>query len=428
VTWRSSPVTLRSDAVSTLFVNGLVLDGLADEPVSGWVQVEGERIVGVGGGEPGPRAAERTVDLGGRTIMPGLIDTHVHIAGGDYFPGYEHEPIGIAAVRTAEVARRTLLAGFTTVRAASSRDFLELDIRDAIRMGLTPGPRIIGSGRGITCTGGHLHEVAMEVDGPEEVRKAVRQHIKRGADSLKIMMSGGVATAGLPVQAEQFSVEEVKAAVYEAHRVGMKVLTHSIGLQAIRNAIEGGVDSIDHGQYLDEECAISMQQRGIYLVPTFGPFYYYTEVRKAEDWRIQRAEAIKEQHQRAYRLALEVGVPIAMGSDCGAPSRFPIGDNALELTLMVRNGMSAARVVQCGTSHAARLTGVFDQVGSLEPGKLADLIVVDGNPLEDISVLQQRVQLVMKGGTLYRDDLSRLAEPQQLNVVRPRSRAGAWHA
>src|SRR6185312_5835906 len=167
-------------------------------------------------------------------------DTHVHLAGGDYFPGYERVAIGIAVVRTTEAARRTLLAGFTTVRTASSRDFLDVDMRDAINLGLAPGPRIMASGRGITCTGGHLHETAMEVDGPDDMRKAVRQHVKRGADSLKIMMSGGVATAGLPVQAEQFSVEEVRTAVYEAHKVGMKVLTHSIGLQAIRNAIEGG--------------------------------------------------------------------------------------------------------------------------------------------------------------------------------------------
>jgi imidazolonepropionase-like amidohydrolase len=394
-------------AVSVLFVNGLVLDGLADSAIGGWVQVDGERIVGVGRGQPDGRGAERTIDLAGQTIMPGLIDTHVHMVGGDYFPGYEHQPIGIAVLRTAQAARRTLLAGFTTVRTASSRDFLDIDIRDAIQMGLIPGPRVIASGRGITCTGGHQHEVAMEVDGPDEIRKAVRQHVKRGADSLKIMMSGGVATAGLSVQAEQFSVEEVKTAVYEAHKVGMKVLTHSIGLQAIRNAVEGGVDSIDHGQYLDQECAVRMRQRGIYLVPTFGPFFYYTEIRKAEDWRIQRAEAIKDQHQRAFRLALEVGVPIAMGSDCGAPSRFPNGENALELTLMARNGLSASQTVRSATSEAARLAGVFDQVGSLEPGKFADLIVIDGNPLEDITRLQHGVKLVMKGGTVYRDDLAR---------------------
>jgi imidazolonepropionase-like amidohydrolase len=345
------------------------------------------------------------IDLDGQTIMPGLIDTHVHMAGGDYFPGYEQEAIGIAAIRTAEAARRNLMAGLTTVRTAASRDFLDLDIRDAIRMGLTPGPRIIGSGRGITITGGHIHEVAMEVDGPDEVRKAVRQHVKRGADSLKIMMSAGVATAGLPVHAEQFSVDEVKTAVYEAHKVGMKVLTHSIGLQAIRNAIDGGVDSVDHGQYLDEECAVRMKERGIYLVPTFGPFYYYTEVRKAEAWRIERAEQIGEQHVRAFRMALEVGVPIAMGSDCGAPSRFPNGENALELTLMVRNGMSCEHAIRCGTSEAARLVGVFDRVGSLEAGKLADLLVVDNNPLDDISVLQKGVRLVMKEGVIYRDEL-----------------------
>src|SRR4029077_13972245 len=139
-------------------------------------------------------------------------------------PGYEHEAVGIAVVRTSEAARRTLLAGFTTVRTASSRDFLDVHMRDAINQGLTPGPRIIASGRGITCTGGHLHETAMEADGPDEMRKVVRHHIKRGVDSLKVMMSGGVATAGLPVQAEQFDVDEVKTAVYEAHKLGMKVL------------------------------------------------------------------------------------------------------------------------------------------------------------------------------------------------------------
>jgi imidazolonepropionase-like amidohydrolase len=393
-----------------VFVNGLVLDGLGGAIESGWVEVDGNHITGIGRGAELGRPADdaRVIDLDGRTIMPGLIDTHVHMAGGDYFPGYEQEAIGIAAIRTTEAARRSLMAGLTTVRTAASRDFLDLDIRDAIRMGLTPGPRIIGSGRGITITGGHVHDVAMEVDGPDEVRKAVRQHVKRGADSLKIMMSAGVATSGLPVQAEQFSVDEVKTAVYEAHKVGMKVLTHSIGLQAIRNAIEGGVDSIDHGQYLDEECAVRMKERGIYLVPTFGPFYYYTKVRKAEAWRIERAEHIGEQHARAFRLALEIGVPIAMGSDCGAPSRFPNGENALELTLMVHNGMSTEHAIRCGTSEAARLAGVFERVGSLEAGKLADLIVVENNPLDDISVLQQGVRLVMKEGVIYRDDLTDL--------------------
>jgi imidazolonepropionase-like amidohydrolase len=311
----------------------------------------------------------------------------------------------VAALRTAEAARRTLLAGVTTIRTAGSRDYLDLDVRDVIRLGLTPGPRILGSGRGLTITGGHLAEVCMEVDGVDEVRKAVRQHVKRGVDSIKLMLSAGVATPGLDVQAAQFSPEEVRAAVYEAHRAGKKVLTHAIGLAGIRNAIEGGVDSIDHGQFLDEEAAVRMRERGIYLVPTFGPGYYYAEVRKAEPWRIERAEAVKDQHDRAFRLALEVGVPVAMGCDCGAPSRMPNGENALELELMVRHGMTTEHAIRAATSEAARLLGIADTVGTIAPGKLADLVVLDGNPLDDIRVARTGVRLVMQCGRIVREEL-----------------------
>lgn len=390
-----------------LFVDAVVLDGLGGVFERARVLVEGERIVAVGPDLPITQdAGTRVIDLAGRTLMPGLIDTHVHIAGGDYFPGYEHEPIGVAAIRTAEAARRTLAAGITTIRTGGSRDFLDLDIRDAIKQGLIAGPRILGSGRGLTITGGHFAEVCMEVDGVDEVRKAIRQHVKRGVDSIKLMMSAGVATAGLDIQAAQFSPEEVRAAVYEAHKAGRKVLTHAIGLGGIQNAVEGGVDSVDHGQFLDEECAVRMREKGIYLVPTFGPGYYYTEVRKAEQWRIERAEAVKEQHARAFRLALDVGVPIAMGCDCGAPSRMPNGENALELELMVRHGMPADHAVRAATSEAAKLLGIADRVGSIEPGKVADLLVLDGNPLEDIRVTRTGLQLVVQAGRVVRDGLS----------------------
>ena len=390
-----------------LFKNGLVIDGLGGYLERADGLVEGERIAAVGQDLSVPPGNDvRVVDLGGRALMPGLVDCHVHIGGGDYFPGYEQEPIGVAAIRTAEAATRTLMAGITTVRTAASRDYLDLDIRDSILHGLIKGPGIVGSGRGITTTGGHLHDIAIEADGVEEVRKAVRLHVKRGVDSIKLMMSAGVATAGLPVQAEQFSVDEVKAAVYEAHKVGLRVLTHAIGLGGIRNAVEGGVDSVDHGHYLDEEQATRMKERGSYLVPTFGPGYYYTQVRQAEAWRVARAEAVEEQHTRAFRLALDLGLKMAMGCDCGAPSRMPNGANALELTLMVEHGMSTERALVCGTSEAAKLIGLDDRLGSVSPGKLADLIVVDGNPLDDVAALQHRVQLVMKGGEVVRDDLA----------------------
>jgi imidazolonepropionase-like amidohydrolase len=173
------------------------------------------------------------------------------------------------------------MAGITMLRLAVARDFIDVDVRDAIDEGLVVGPRIIASGPGITMTGGHIHRTSMEVDGPDEVRKAVRYHIKRRVDNIKIMLSGGVATTDQDIQAEQFTLEEVQAAVYEAHKAGKMVQPHAIGLQGIKNGVRAGLDSIDHGIFLDEEAADMMKAKWIYYVPTFGPFYYYTEKRLA---------------------------------------------------------------------------------------------------------------------------------------------------
>lgn len=390
-----------------LLVNGLILDGLGGTIERGGLLVEGDLIAAVGPKVERPPGQDvQVIDLQGRTLMPGLIDTHVHMAGGDYFPGQEEESLGLAALRSVAAAGRTLNAGITTVRTAGSRDFLDVDLRDAINAGLVPGPRIVASGRGITTTGGHLHEVCMEVDGVDAVVQAVRYHVKRRVNSMKVMLSAGVATAGSNVQVAQFGLDETRAAAHEAHKHGLKVLTHSIGYDAIKNGIEAGVDSIDHGYWLDEELAIKMRERGIYLVPTFGPFHYYTVVRKAEPWRIARAEPVAPRLPEVLHLAMDVGVPIAMGSDCGAPSRYPNGDNALELELMVRAGMDPMSAVRAGTSEAAKLVGIADRIGSLEPGMLADLIAVDGNPLDDIGVLRTSVKLVMQGGRLCRNELN----------------------
>ena len=183
------------------------------------------------------------------------------------------------------------------------------------------GPRILASGRGLTTTGGHYHNwCAVEVDGVDAVRREVRSHVKRGVDSIKLMLSPGIATEGSNVNTEQFSLEEVQVAVYEAHKVGKSVLSHAIGIGGIRNGVEAGVDSIDHGFYLDEEQARKMKAKGIYLVPTFGPTHYYVQMRQAEAWRIRRAEQVEPIHAAAFKLALDVGVPIALGCDCGAQS------------------------------------------------------------------------------------------------------------
>lgn len=270
------------------------------------------------------------------------------------------------------------MAGVTTIRTAASRDFLDVDLRDAINAGLIPGPRVIASGRGLTTTRGHLHDTCMEVNGVDAVVHAVRYHMKRRCDSIKLMMSAGIATQGPNVWSAQFNSDEAKAAVYEAHKYGMKVLTYTFGAEAIRNCIEAGVDSVDHGSGLTEELAVQMKEKGIHLVPTFGPGHYYVVLRKAEPWRIERAENVHPIRGEAFRLAMAVGVPISMGSDCGAPSRFPNGENLLEMELMVHNGMKPEDVVKASTSVNARLIG-RPELGSLEPGKLADIVVIEAS-------------------------------------------------
>lgn len=392
--------------METLFLNGLLIDGLGGVVEGGGILVDGGRIAAAGCGLESRRGPDtQVIDLAGRTIMPGLIDSHVHLAGGDFFPGYVSENLGIAAFRTAEAARRTLMAGITTIRTAASRDFLDVDLRDAIDAGLIPGPRVICSGRGLTTTGGHLHDTCMEVDGVDAVVHAVRYHVKRRCDSLKLMMSAGVATEGPSVNAAQFNADEARAAVFEAHKFGMKVLTHTFGVEAIRNCIEAGVDSVDHGSWLTEELAIQMKRKGIHLVPTFGPGYYYTVVRKAEPWRIARSEQVNPVRIEAFKLAMAIGVPIAMGSDCGAPSRFPNGENLLEMELMVEYGMKPEEVIRAATSVNAKFIG-RPEIGSLEAGNLADVVVLEGNPLEEMGVMRRGIRLVMKGGRTYRNDLN----------------------
>jgi imidazolonepropionase-like amidohydrolase len=337
--------------------------------------------------------------------MPGMIDTHAHPGEGDFDPSQHDEPLGLAALRTVQALQRTLYAGITTVRSAGSREFVDLDARDAIHQGVIVGPRLIAAGRAITTTGGHLHDHGgLEVDGVDNVRAAVRTLIKRGVDAIKLAISPGAATQGRSVQLAQFRDEEVRATVDETHKAGLRVLTHAISLASIRQGVAAGVDSIDHGCYLDEEQARLMKQKGIFYVPTFGPFYYYVTERVSEPWRIERAEQVTVHHLQAFKLAMDVGVPIAMGSDCGAPSRFPNGRNALEYVLCARNGMPNDKVLVAGTSSAARLLGLDGLIGSIEPGKQADLVVLDRNPLDEMQAVLDDVSLVMKGGTIVRND------------------------
>ena len=393
--------------MTILFTNATVIDGRGGVREDAEVVVEDARITRVGNaGSTAQGSVDRVYDLQGQSLLPGLIDTHLHFAGGDYDPATEHDSVGVAALRGAEAAQRSLLAGFTTIRSAGARDNLDIDVRDAVNAGVIPGPRILASGRGITMTGGHVHETAIEADGVDEVRKAARTLIKRGVDSIKIFaISAGVATAGSDIDTEAFTVDEIRAAVDEAHKARKLAQTHSIGLQGTKNAIVAGVDSIDHGIFLDEEACIKMRDKGIFYVPTFGPFYYYAVRRVAEPWRVVRAEPTLEPHRKSFKLAMELGVKIASGSDLGAPSRMKNGENALELWLMADAGMKPEDVIVAATSSASQLLKLDRDLGSIEEGKLADLIVCGRNPIDDIAALQNDIKLVMKNGIIYRDEL-----------------------
>lgn len=391
----------------TLFSNATLIDGLGAVREGQSVAVEDDTISEFGSGiSAAANEYDRVFDLQGQVLMPGMIDTHLHFMGGDYDPDHKNDPMGLAALRSYEAARRSLLAGFTTIRSAGAPHDLDIDVRDAVNAGVVGGPRILASGRGVTMTGGHVHDTAIEADGVDEVRKAARTLIKRGADSVKIFaISAGVSTAGADIETEAFSVEEIRTAVVEARKARKLTQTHSIGLTGTKNAIEAGVHSIDHGIFLDEEACSLMKERGIFYVPTFGPFYYYAVRRVAEPWRCERAEPTLKPHRESFRMAMDMGVKIAMGSDLGAPSRMKNGENALEIWLMVDAGMQPMDAIMAATSSAAQLLNLDQQIGSIEAGKRADLVVVGRNPLDDVAALQDDIKLVMKDGIVHRDEL-----------------------
>jgi imidazolonepropionase-like amidohydrolase len=392
--------------MKTLFLNGLLIDGLGGYQERSALLVEDDRIRAVGPAAAAERAAaDRLIDLDGKALMPGMIDCHAHPGGGDYQPGEEQESVGLAALKTVGALRRTLRAGITTVRSAGARDFVDVDAREAMAQRAFVGPRLLCAGRAITMTGGHGHAFAAEVDGPDNVRAEVRRQIKRGVDAIKILASGGIGTPAQSPHHEMFTAEEIAAAADEARRAGIPTLTHAMGNQAVRNCIAAGVTSIDHGNFLDEEVCQMMVDRGISYVPTFGCYYYYAVMRLAEPEKCERTLPVMEPHRQSFQMAMRMGVKIALGCDCGMPSRMPNGANALEYWLYVQNGMSADQAIVAGTSSSARLLRLDHLIGSLEAGKQADLVVIDGNPLDDIVTLQHQVALVMRDGQIVRNEL-----------------------
>jgi len=374
-------------------------------------------------------AGARVVDLGSATILPGFIDVHTHIIGRDFGdPGFDlalvRDYSGYGAIVGVENARRTLMAGFTSIRVLGSPNFDDMALRQAITAGVVPGPRMENAGHLIGITGGHCDSNGWRpgledndyrsgvADGPEEVRKAVRYQIKYGADVIKICATGGVISEGDAVGATQYTLEEMKAAVDEARKLGRKVAAHAHGTEGIKFAILAGVSSIEHGSFLDDEAARMMAQRGTFLVPTLSAGEMVENLAKSgrlKGLRAQKALAAAQAMRTGVKLAVKYNVPIALGTDAGVG---PHGANAREFRLMVDwGGLTPTQSLVAGTSNAAKLLGWQDRVGTLAPGKLADIVAVPGDPLQDITVTEHPL-FVMKGGTVYKGPAAAMGAAQ----------------
>jgi imidazolonepropionase-like amidohydrolase len=357
------------------------------------------------------------IELPNATVLPGLIDAHTHLTMDPKF-GYERLSISVSreALIGAKNARTTLLAGFTTVRNVGASEYSDVALRDAINAGDVPGPRMLVSGPALSITGGHCdnnmlpfeyHATEAGVaDGIAAVQHKVRENIKYGSDLIKVCATGGVLSLGDNPQHSQYTLEEMKAIVADAHRLGRKVAAHAHGAEGIRWAAEAGVDSVEHGSYIDDAGIAAMKEHGTYLVPTLY----------LGDWMINnagltrlpppllvKAQEVIPAARKNIAHAFASGVKVALGTDAAV---YPHGLNAHEFAVMVKLGLTSLQSIQAGTVNAADLLGWSGKVGTLEPGAWGDIVAVEGDPLKDVTTLE-RVKLVMKGGEVIRNEYAK---------------------
>jgi imidazolonepropionase-like amidohydrolase len=377
--------------------------------------IEDGKIVGTGASAEMKVPAEAVrIDLPNATLLPGLIDAHTHLT---MDPKFGYEELGVSVPRStligAKNARLTLQAGFTTVRNVGADGYSDVALRDAINAGDIPGPRMLVSGPALGITGGHCDNNLLPyeyhatgdgvADGIAAVQHKVRENIKYGSDLIKICATGGVLSKGDDPQASQYTLEEMKAIVADAHRLGRKVAAHAHGAQGILWASQAGVDSIEHGSYIDDAAIAEMKKNGTYLVPTLylGDWFLENAERNhVPDFLLGKAKTVMPIARKNIAHAFASGVKVAFGTDSAV---YPHGLNAHEFAVMVKLGLTPLQAIQSATVNAADLLGWPGRVGSLEPGAWADIVAVDGDPLKDVTTLE-RVKFVMKGGEVVKNE------------------------
>ena len=383
-----------------------VIDGEGRSLERATLVVRGEQIVAVGSSRDVrvPRGTH-VIDGRGLTVLPGLIDCHVHLCLGgepDVVATVATESPAFTLLKAARFSRQTLAAGFTTVRDLGFRDHAIFSLKQAVESGLLPGPRILGAGLAICMPGGHARFIGREVAGITAVTAAVRDQVAAGAEVIKLIASGGVLTPGTSPDDAQLTEEELTAAVKEAQRTGCRVAAHAHGATGMKNAVRAGVHSIEHGTLMDEEAGTLMKQRGVFVVPTLSALATTATCGSGcgiPESAVTKAKSMVKRHEKSFRQAHNCGIPIALGTDAGTPFNYH-GENAQELERMVALGMSPMEAIVAATSAAARLLGIEHSVGTLTAGKQADLVIVEGNPLEKIGLLRRKDRLagVMQRG------------------------------
>ncbi|MDQ3930340.1 MAG: amidohydrolase family protein [Chloroflexota bacterium] len=391
--------------------NARLIDGTGSQPRNNTtIIVRSGRIEAVReGAEQAGEGGVEVIDVGGRTVLPGLINAHCHItmnAGADPFAYTRGTSLPTLVLHSLKRCQLMLEAGITTARDLGGYEYIEMALRDAFASGDWPGPRLLCAGKVLTMTGGHGWPIGMEVDGPDEVRKGARENLKHGADCLKIMATGGVLTPGVEPGAQQLGEDEIRAGVEEAHKVGKLAATHAQGTEGIKAALRAGIDTVEHGIFLDDEAIQIMVERGVVFVPTLAAPYQIVDAGEEKGipaYALEKSRRVMQAHFRSFEWAVSAGVTIAAGNDGGTPFN-PSHDLVTELRLMTEHGLNTQGALKAATWGSAKALGLSEEIGTVQAGKWADLLVLDegADPVVDISSLSLVWMVVKQGKVVVR--------------------------